>query len=1583
MTTLAALVAQTPGATRGVAAQYTYNGGGWRFVLELADPSAGSSVQWYDITGLVNPKVWTGYDLTRGADVYLGPYRASIATLDLYADDDRIAPWNPDTSALFGTHVELGPGLMLRAGFIRVSGGVVVEWNPRFTNKVEFWGDASYSKGRVRQHRVIARDTLSSLVNVPLPATSEENWSDRMFHFLTDSGWPYGSAIYGAQFLPGAVPVLTLPDRPAVSSAVTELDNIVDPVGLVWYTNRLGQLVVRPRIDDTFHAAAFLAGATGDPYPGDVSPVSFTWWACEGDIPGESPSDDASYAIDTNSIESFGFDKDEQNVYNHVKISDPISPGFEDDDPVSIQRYDRKTFAASWLAANDTIAAQILATRANSVVMARPLHTTAQLEGFFPGPANLDFLGYVSIDHRNGDEGMSVTGNGWLRHYRETVRPLGCDIEWTMTYTVDIYDVSATASLLPVYNLHLVGITDWAAEFGWNDPVQTVTPTHTQYRLNDGLWLTTDYPGPVADAVLWSSLTADTRYIFRVRLVRIVDGVVVAFSPTRSITVRTDPAIDPIITAPGDGTITVTAPPMSSVCVLDVEIQVLTPPSTWTAVPGFTAILSPGEVYEPDTSSLDPDLTYRVWTLEFCSGIPDPGGPTITPVTLGCQDPDRLATAPYNDANLIAYFPQICGTGIEEAVSNEAVTPGPAYAGISFDAGGLPVMTSSAEGTIGYGIDPVGAVPDPDDDLTIACRVKLSAQPTTTRTLFNYGGLFITVSSSGAGYRVQGNCNEDGSGITTIFGSTVLSLGTVYDIALKHDMASESLYLRINGQDEASALTTVGGRFNFGLYEIGAAASSWITDCAVWDKVLDDADLPGWYNPLLLSGWWGLGFHAQTTYNKTLVGAGVVKLAGANGYDGGGGGALVVTKSLGDYVVSIGEAPQGTPNYIAYYTETWGFGGWGGESGIYGDGQIPSIRHGGGRTELRTGSSRTTAVLIAPGGGTTTGAAGGFPDGTPATSTGGGFSGFTGTGATASAPGVKGAGYRSYNEGGNGDNTVDGSGLGCGGRGGNGNVDFGSGGAGGGGGAGKHGGGGGAGGNGSFVGGQGGGGGSGDTSGAATVIGTYSGVSKGMGLAAMQAEVEYSTTAVNFIAANSPRTYIPGEEAVNGNCIVVADLVSGKAFWDREAATIFDGVAATPLQRFQGYSINARGAMHVSRNGVHSQADFQCTAADATSGLFWNPPALNGSADWAIEWTQQTIAGNADGPGAASVTTPGVYTNAVSGQMPWRVSADATSISLSLATTSLSTIVAASSGTLASRATTEITRYGISYNHATDTFHFYRSDNVTATRTRTAAGLPTTGQWSSATHRPIIFASVGSNYESRIQDVALFDVHRTQAQFNAGTLVAGLPIAPSFIWASASSGLTGTPVTTATVAVPTMLITGSNSRDISPPTAYAPGFSGTATLSGTTVVAAPAFYDTAGVSTGSSGIWSRTVTGAGTANINTGGGFWLDWALVTNIYDTIVQSARSTVASTGVISHSLSSAPASGNIVLAIIQYGQDGNTPSAAATPSGWTTIAHVGRNSNTYSEYVWVLMSTQQSIALDLSNGQGRDVVLLELST
>lgn len=831
MTTLAELVEQTPGAARGQPVQIDYGDGQWRHVLELADPAAGTAVVWYDIT-----QFWCGLEYTRGADAYLGRYRSSVANIELCTDSDALAPWNGDTSATFGTHVELGPGLLIRSALIRVSGGVVVDWNPRFTLKVESWGDASYSRGAIRRHQIVARDLFTSFVTLPLPASDEENWSDRMFRWLTDTDWPYGSLIYGAQFTdPGGVPILLLPARPATTSAINELDASLDPAGLVWYTDRYGHLVVRPRVDDTFHADAFTAGATGDEYPGPFAPVTFTWFACSE--PAGS-SDLASYAQD-NSIDPFGLDKTERWVINHVRVTDPVGV-FDDDDPISIQRYDRKTMQVSWIAENDVVAAQILETRAYATVEARPLFTALGLPGFHPGPAVVDYLDPVTIQHRNNDSGLSTYANSWLRQYREQMAPRGCELDWSLTLITDVWDIASDAGLLPVEDLAVVDTTETTAEFSWSNPAQAITPTNTQIRIVDAgsLWAATGYP---ITGATWSGLSPGTAYTFQVRLIRIVDGLITHVSPMRQITFVTDAASVPVF---DDGT--VTFPDPGACDEIDWELQESDDGETWSTVDSGTLTDPPWEI---DLSGFlfNPAKLYRIES-DACGEI------TYSELFVGdCSEPAILGDAPYDDADLEAYWPAICPPDIVvEAITEQFASHGPSYDGFTSDGAGSAVLIADGDGIVVHGLTPT-AVEVLTTDTTIACRVLLMTQPDAPVTLFQCAGLTITAIAEDANWTVSAKCWEEVGGFTTISTSTELDFGAWYDVAVVHDVAAGDLFLYVDGVEEASALGTVGYRHNPDYFEIGASDNGLITNCAIWSRVLDPSELPGYSVPLTVT----------------------------------------------------------------------------------------------------------------------------------------------------------------------------------------------------------------------------------------------------------------------------------------------------------------------------------------------------------------------------------------------------------------------------------------------------------------------------------------------------------------------------------------------------------------------------------------------------------------------------------------------------------------------------------------------------------------------------------------------------------
>ncbi|WP_410961527.1 hypothetical protein, partial [Salmonella sp. SAL4457] len=76
-------------------------------------------------------------------------------------------------------------------------------------------------------------------------------------------------------------------------------------------------------------------------------------------------------------------------------------------------------------------------------------------------------------------------------------------------------------------------VSDWEAEFRWNNPPQTIEPTHTQVRILSGasIWQTIEYPA--GGQFWWGGLSPSTSYEFQVRLIRIEDNVITDFSPLR------------------------------------------------------------------------------------------------------------------------------------------------------------------------------------------------------------------------------------------------------------------------------------------------------------------------------------------------------------------------------------------------------------------------------------------------------------------------------------------------------------------------------------------------------------------------------------------------------------------------------------------------------------------------------------------------------------------------------------------------------------------------------------------------------------------------------------------------------------------------------------------------------------------------------------------------------------------------------------------------------------------------------------------------------------------------------------------
>ncbi len=86
------------------------------------------------------------------------------------------------------------------------------------------------------------------------------------------------------------------------------------------------------------------------------------------------------------------------------------------------------------------------------------------------------------------------------------------------------------------------------AEFSWTNPTQPdITPTEVQMRIlgRSLIWFSKDYPGVGADGAVIGSLDPATPYTFQVRLIRRVNGVVVAASAVRQVRFTTPALIYP------------------------------------------------------------------------------------------------------------------------------------------------------------------------------------------------------------------------------------------------------------------------------------------------------------------------------------------------------------------------------------------------------------------------------------------------------------------------------------------------------------------------------------------------------------------------------------------------------------------------------------------------------------------------------------------------------------------------------------------------------------------------------------------------------------------------------------------------------------------------------------------------------------------------------------------------------------------------------------------------------------------------------------------------------------------------------
>lgn len=844
MTTLAELVAATPAATFGILQPTIVEGAGaWRFVLELADPGAGVDVEWYDVTD-----DHLGYYLVFGADAPFGGYRAAVIETELLAYGDQYSPRNPDTSARFGTHVPIGDGLLMRAGFIRVVGGSVVEWIPRWTGEVESWSHAYYGfvkkagvTQRVRRHRIVLTDTISTLPTQPVAeATLAENWPDRVDHVL--GGWEFGYDVYGAETWDDSGPadVLELPTRDEQSDALAELATTCEPAGLIYHTDRTGKLIVRPHPVESFHAGFFaLEGTTGTEY----SPPATARFRYDA-VPA---GDGLAYADGLSDVgESFGLESDRRGIVNHVRISDPSGPPpYDNDVPTSIQRHRRRTLSRSWIVANDTVADDILDRQAEAQRVAKPLRTTIHTRGFFPGVLRIGYGDPVEITHDDDFDGALITiADGYARQLVERAGPSPA-LQMSIDVIVDVTAEDSTAALKPVENLTATDVGPNTATIEWDHPSgQPATPTHFQIRNRNE----SDIPLELAYGPTefpWLFLFADTLYTFEVRLLRYVVGRVTHVSPWASYAFTTDEIVTPVGggEGPGGGTI-IDAPDPDEGCVLEWQLQSSVDSVDWFDVDSGTWTEEP---YEIDSSELTPDILYRVRTREVCGGVPGDwsewSDPFFIPADYGtpCITPPALSVAPYDDESLVLYVPQLCAPAtIRDAVSGNEATRGPSFATIGFDGDGNVILNAgSVSGVVAYG-QSLALRMSGNQARTIGARIL--HENDVEYLVAQAAGITIDTVIDGSDYVFRATAELVTGDLLVAESATALATGTEYRPTATYDPFTGTLRLYDGATELADAVaapTPMPLVDDRSFWYLGASSNGgWATDLGVWSELV-------------------------------------------------------------------------------------------------------------------------------------------------------------------------------------------------------------------------------------------------------------------------------------------------------------------------------------------------------------------------------------------------------------------------------------------------------------------------------------------------------------------------------------------------------------------------------------------------------------------------------------------------------------------------------------------------------------------------------------------------------------------------
>lgn len=418
---------------------------------------------------------------------------------------------------------------------------------------------------------------------------------------------------------------------------------------------------------------------------------------------------------------------------------------------------------------------------------------------------------------------------------------------------------------------------DLEAAFTWvDDTPKTVIPTHVQLRLpaTTAVWVEVEYGTLEWDVAF---LFPETAYQMQARYIRREDGSIVGTGPISEVffsTLALDgpgaPAADPGGSGP-DSTFNWGVPQGGPTCTWEYIVQTATTPASGFITWADTAVTGS---FLGSLGSIDLDLVAAGLTCgglarfkyrEVCGGVPADylfGDPftMVCDWDVACGGLDNSAwvgVAPLTDA--ILAMPKICVADAETMIIEDHIGT-QVYGkldGFSFmiQAGGQDVLVGKS-GMVGW--KPIAAGPAGDlalltdvDDASFTVKANLydvpggaGGGPTDSFPIGRFGknvALSAVRASTSTWYARASWQKADGSGGTTLTGTTPLALDEFNVLAVTFDNSAGAVKLYANGVEEA---TTTGEAAAFSDAGIGQDVELYgndtirITQVAAWDREL-------------------------------------------------------------------------------------------------------------------------------------------------------------------------------------------------------------------------------------------------------------------------------------------------------------------------------------------------------------------------------------------------------------------------------------------------------------------------------------------------------------------------------------------------------------------------------------------------------------------------------------------------------------------------------------------------------------------------------------------------------------------------